>query len=157
MKEHKAKIIIGIIILVILYLAYRYHRAKTDNNIVPPPTGGTTGNNNATGTNSALGSSCTNTTILKRGSNCDRVEWSQYEINRVASKIGISTKNKKGEYKLDQDGKFGSDTEKAFQKLLNKKTASYQEVFNKVKSLLSSNSSNTGIIPGTTINDSIKW
>ncbi|TXI86451.1 MAG: hypothetical protein E6Q36_09360 [Chryseobacterium sp.] len=113
------KILIAVIILVIIIVVIRKKRAKqAEETTIKTP------NKAITGITTKPALICENTTPLKKGSKCDRVEWAQYEINKVASKIGIA--------KLAQDGIFGTKTEAAFKKLLGKTSASYAEVRNKV-------------------------
>lgn len=63
---------------------------------------------------------CTNTTVLKRGSKCDRVQWAQYKINTVRDILKIE--------RLADDGVFGAKTESAFIKLLGKNSGTWNEV-----------------------------
>lgn len=117
------KILIVVILLVIIVVAIRKYRASKQENASTA----TTPIKASSGITTKPALICENTTVLKKGSKCDRVEWAQYEINKVASKLGIA--------KLAQDGIFGTKTEAAFKKLLGKSSASYAEVRDKVAEL----------------------
>lgn len=71
---------------------------------------------------------CDTNTVLKRWDECNRINYAQGQINRVADKLGIP--------ELERDGKFGAKTENAVNKLLGKKTATYNEIVAAVVNLL---------------------
>lgn len=131
MKKNKKYILIGLGVVFIIYLIWKNRKGSNAfaKNTTPIATS-SVGSSNNTSTSSG----CTNTTVLKRGINCgprmpnNRVQWSQNKINQVASILGIQT--------LVDDGVFGEKTETAFQKLLGKKTGSWNEVQGKVNALL---------------------
>lgn len=126
MKVNKKYIIGGVILIVIIFIIVKVVRAKKLNSTPIASTTTSTASVTSTGTSSA--GTCSNSTILKRGTKCDRVQWAQYKINKVSSKLGIA--------KLVDDGIFGSKTEAAFQKLLGKKSGSWNEVQAKVDSII---------------------
>lgn len=131
MKKNKKAIII-IVVIIILIFVVRAIKSRLDTaNDLETGAAQTGGGSNISTTPTTK--PCDNNTILKKGSNCkQQVQWSQYEINKVVSQLGIS--------KLIEDGVFGSKTEAAFSKLLGKTTGSYSEVFNKVKTKLGTSS-----------------
>lgn len=129
MKKYGKQIIIGLVIVVVLYTIFKVWKGKKQNSL-PAPSNvpvATASYTSPAGGSTSEASGCTNSSILKKGSKCDRVQWSQYKINQVASKLGIA--------KLTEDSVFGSKTEAAFQKLLGKKTGSWNEVLSKVNSI----------------------
>lgn len=130
MKKYGKQIIIGLVIVVVLYVIFKVWKGKNLNSTPSQTTAPVTtaSYTSPTGSTTTGASGCTNSSLLKKGSKCDRVQWSQYKINQVASKIGIA--------KLTEDSVFGSKTETAFQKLLGKKTGSWNEVLTKVNSII---------------------
>lgn len=152
MKKTNTKtksIVIALVVILVLYLGYRYWKNKqsisTEKAINNASSGAT--NSITTGNSAATSQVCTNSTVLKRGmSKCDRIQWSQYYINKVASKLGIS--------KLTEDSIFGAKTEQAFQKLLGKSTGTWTEVKAKVDSMNPTPSTNT---INTYDSTGIKW
>jgi|GEM_PF-6515925 len=130
MKKYGKQIIIGLVIVVVLYTIFKVWKGKKQNSLPAPSTAPVTTASYTSPTGSATtgASGCTNSTILKKGIECDRVQWSQYKINQVLKQLGIA--------KLADDGVFGSKTETAFQKLLGKKTGSWNEVLTKVNSII---------------------
>lgn len=128
MKKNKKYILIGLGVIFIIYLVWK--NRKGSNAFAKNTTPIATGSNSSVGSsnNTSTSSGCTNTTVLKRGDKCDRVQWSQYKINQVATIIGIAN--------LSEDSVFGAKTETAFQKLLGKKTGTWNEVQSKVNALL---------------------
>lgn len=70
---------------------------------------------------------CSKSTVLKKWDVCLSVGNAQYQINLVNDLLGIE--------KLETDKKFGKKTEIAFQKLLGKKTGTYNEVVSKRRTL----------------------
>lgn len=128
--NNKKLIIFGLIAIFIIWLIWK--NVKGNRAYTQPISNSNTSSQTTQITTSSSGTSsngsCTNDTVLKKGMSCDRVEWSQYKINQVASQLGISL--------LVKDSKFGSKTEQAFQKLLGKKTGSWNEVLSKCNQLL---------------------
>lgn len=100
-------IIIGIVILVVIYFVFK--NFKTNNtNTNTNATNSTPNNINNTPTQTQP--ACTNTTILKRGSKCDRVQWVQNYFNtKVLPKV-VGTP-------LVEDGVFGEKTELAVKQI----------------------------------------
>lgn len=152
-KHTKTKsIVIALVVILVLYLGYRYWKNKqgsdTEKAINNASSSGAT-NSITTGNSTATSQACTNSTVLKRGmSKCDRIQWSQYYINKVASKLGIS--------KLTEDSIFGAKTENAFQKLLGKSTGTWTEVKAKVDSM-SGTSTTANTINNYNLTGSVKW
>lgn len=144
------KIIVFAVIALVIYVIYKNVKGKVSRDtsnvsLSTASTGYSTPVSNTGSTSTTTNSGCTNSTVLKKGSKCDRVQWSQYKINQVKDVLGIA--------KLTEDGIFGSKTETAFQKLLGKKTGSWNEVKTKVDTMIQVASGN---VPGTNINDGFK-
>lgn len=128
-KKYIIYTLIALFVIWIIWKNVKGNRAYTQPTTTSNPNIAT--NSVTTGTNSGTSSSgfsCTNETVLKKGMKCDRVQWCQYKINQVASILGIA--------KLTNDSIFGSKTEQAFQKLLGKKTGTWNEVREKCNQLL---------------------
>ncbi len=119
-KKHKKTIIIVVVILLILVLAY-FNRKKSQTTAPGAPS--------STGTTIPISgytqTSCTENTVLKKGIQCDAVKSAQNLINSRRFLYAISPA-------LTIDGKFGSKTEAAFQKILDKKTATLTELQNSI-------------------------
>lgn len=129
MKNKNKYIIIGLIVLIIVWLVWKRRKGTTAHKTAGTTTSGSSGSLPiSSGGSTSTSSGCTNTTVLKRGTICDRVQWSQYKINQAASMLGIA--------RLADDGNFGSKTESAFLKVLGKKTGTWNEVNDKVNALL---------------------
>jgi hypothetical protein len=69
-----------------------------------------------------------NNTVLKKGDKAAEVKYIQYEYNRQHATPLFKTK-------LVEDGVFGQNTENAVFEIMNKKTTSYKEFMQKLKSL----------------------
>lgn len=133
MKKQKVLILIAIGALAFIYIRKVVKLKASANNTAQVPTTGTAG---IIASPTTTTTTYDNNTVLKYGMNTKTanknvVQWSQSEINKVVSKLGIS--------KLVEDGIFGTKTKAAFQKLLGKSTGSYSDVYTKVQSLLGAN------------------
>lgn len=128
LNPNTKKIVIGAVVVIVVFLIAKAIMSKRGNT-KETATAGTTATASGTANivSSGTTAGCTNTTVLKKGSRCDRVQWSQYKINQVYGRLGISP--------LTEDGIFGSKTEAAFQKLLGKKTGTWTEVKSKADAL----------------------
>lgn len=124
-KSTLKKVIIALVIIFVIYLIWKNIKGKNAQGSTTA-TGSNSVSSGSSSTSSAS-SGCTNTTVLKKGSKCDRVQWSQYKINAIRTILGIE--------KLAEDGVFGSKTEAAFQKLLGKKTGTWNEVLTKANNV----------------------
>jgi hypothetical protein len=131
-------VIIGLVVIIagiFIFKKIKENKDKNNKDEVPPPN-----TKNSGGSSGSSATALTNQSVLKRGMSNQYVSWAQFEINKVYQQLGIE--------KLVQDGIFGENTEKAFQKLLGKKTGSQVEVYNKVKSMLGTTVSNDGCPQG---------
>lgn len=125
-------------VAIVLIFALRAAKSKYDNsgtdtketpdvpsaNTSPSASGSTkkpVKNNNP----SNLSTNCSKTTVLKKGMKNFCVKSAQELVNRNNTKVGIS--------RIGVDGIFGSDTEKAMEAILGKKTGTYQEMVTKLK------------------------
>lgn len=129
MKNKKTRnIIIAIVVLIIVIWLWKKYKDSKPTETTPSKDGGSASSSSG-GSASSSNPNCTNATVLKKGmKGCDRISWSQYKINQVHTMLGIP--------KLVQDADFGAKTEAAFQKLLGKKTGSWNEVLAKANQML---------------------
>lgn len=106
---------VGILVMVLTFFTIRKVRSRKSRSTVSP------GHNTFTpGTQQFMKIDCDKSTVLHRGIECHAVTYSQKQINMISSELGIE--------RLAEDGKFGAATEKAFIKLINKPTGTYNEV-----------------------------
>lgn len=128
LNPNTKKIVIGAVVVIIVFLIAKAIMSKKGNTKdTTSSTGGTATASIVSAGTTTTTAGCTNTTVLKKGTRCDRVQWSQYKINQVYGRLGISP--------LTEDGIFGSKTEAAFQKLLGKKSGTWTEVKSKADAL----------------------
>ncbi len=132
-KDMKKKLIIGVIILVVVIVVFRFLKKSKGSTPGTPPPSLTTQTAPVAApsapSNPSSAPTCSNDTVLKRGSKCDRVEWVQYYYNKYVA-IPLN------KTKLDQDGAFGSKTESAVNAVLGKKTTTWSEWKKKLESLV---------------------
>ncbi|MCO5258673.1 MAG: hypothetical protein M9916_00840 [Crocinitomicaceae bacterium] len=118
--QKKHKIYIGVAVaLIVAYLIYRAWKAKKENVPAVQPSNFNTQAPTQTVVNNTP-VTIDNNTILKRGSENDRVQWVQYYFNKYV-------KDKKGMARLDEDGVFGEKTEKAVKATLGKTSTTWTE------------------------------
>jgi len=122
---NKKNIAIGIVALIIVIIAFRKKPNSGGNqnlqNLAPGPSGTPTAPKSTKTT-------CTGSTILKRGMNCSEVARAQKIINVYYKFLGIA--------EIQVDGVFGGDTETGFYDILYKPTGSANELYNGVEKLI---------------------
>lgn len=124
-KKEIIYVAIGLVAIISVFLIIRRVRDRKRNSLESFIPGSSS---NATKVTKFKQIECDTNTVLKRWDECNRINYAQGQINRVADKLGIP--------ELERDGKFGAKTENAVNKLLGKKTATYNEIVAAVVNLL---------------------
>jgi hypothetical protein len=145
MKPMTKKIVIAMVVIFIVFLAYKMWKASQEpgkgEEQIPESLGGS-------GTSTGSGYSPPNPTpqtpidnntiwaLKSPYQQNQRIQWMQYEYNRLVTARIQAQQNTPVWPKISEDGVFGTQTKNAINRLLGKSSASYAQVKNKVDSTI---------------------